>query len=123
MLQRRIQPAMGQYATPASCHLQKPHTSGVVAPTTYSHNKPAFCILDRHNLNDMCEILQLPPAKVQKVLAAYPPALDMSPATVASKVATLTATLNVPASQAVKVACTCPRMLGLSSEMLICKVC
>lgn len=76
----------------------------------------------RYNLEKLSHALQLPQQKIQKLLIRYPAALDMCPASVISRAAALAEVLEVPAHQAIKVACDCPRVLGLSPDTLTAKV-
>lgn len=69
-------------------------------------------------MQQLCAALQLPQPSVTRLLAAYPAALDMAPATVAARAAALAATLQLPQDAALAVACKCPRLLGLSPQSL-----
>jgi hypothetical protein len=70
----------------------------------------------RHNVQQLSAALQLPKDSVTRLLSAYPAALDMSPATVASRATALAQTLQLPQAAALEVACKCPRLLGLSPQ-------
>jgi hypothetical protein len=69
-------------------------------------------------MQQLCIALQLPQHDVTRLLAAYPAALDMAPATVAARAAALAHTLRLPPDATWAVACKCPRILGLSSQCI-----
>jgi hypothetical protein len=53
---------------------------------------------------------------ITRLLSAYPAALDMSAATVASRATAFAQILQLPQAAALEVACKCPRLLGLNPQ-------